>query len=223
MERMRGLIKAVLFDFDGTLIDTNKLILETFKYTLKKHLNICPDDSELVQYFGEPLATTLKRYDEKNYEALLETYHGYNKLMHDKLVEKIDGAEETLRALKDMGMRVGVVTSKRKVVLELGMKLVGLNNIMDVIITPEDTKKHKPDGEPIEKACEKLGISTSEVIYVGDSHYDIQCGKNAGSSTCLVKYTALPLEKLYTYNPEYAVDNLIELLDIVKEENSRAV
>ena len=91
---------------------------------------------------------------------------------------------------------------------------------MQGVITPEITTKHKPDGEPVLKACENLGISHSEALMVGDSPYDILAGKNAGAKTCGVRYTALPLEKLGESKPDFYVDKHLEILDLIEELNS---
>jgi pyrophosphatase PpaX len=213
------LIKAVLFDLDGTLIDTNDLIINSFKYTLKKHLGLDASKDEIVMHFGEPLLDTLSRYDKENAHILLETYRKYNENIHDELTKEVVGAKETLSELKTLGIKTGVVTSKRKILAERGLKLFDLLNYIDVFITPEDTIKHKPDGEPVIKACEGLKISTNEAIMVGDSHYDILCGKNAGAKSCLVKYTALPIDKIMVYNPDYIVEKIQDILDIIKKEN----
>ncbi|SKA88382.1 pyrophosphatase PpaX [Clostridium sp. USBA 49] len=213
------MIKAVLFDLDGTLIDTNDLIINSFKYTLKKHLGLDASKDEIVMHFGEPLLDTLSRYDKENAHILLETYRKYNENIHDELTKEVVGAKETLSELKTLGIKTGVVTSKRKILAERGLKLFDLLNYIDVFITPEDTIKHKPDGEPVIKACEGLKISTNEAIMVGDSHYDILCGKNAGAKSCLVKYTALPIDKIMVYNPDYIVEKIQDILDIIKKEN----
>lgn len=215
------MIKAVLFDLDGTLIDTNELIIESFKYTLKKHLNIEVDISELVMHFGEPLIDTLASYDKDNAHILMQTYRDYNETIHDEAAKEISGAKETLNELKTLGIKLGVVTSKRRSIAERGLKLFNLFDMMDVFITPEDTTKHKPDGEPVIKACEILDILPEEAIMVGDSHYDILCGKNAGAKSCLVKYTALPVDKIMEHNPDYTVEKINDIVKIVREENFR--
>lgn len=216
---MRSLIKAVLFDLDGTLIDTNELIIESFKHTFKEHLNIDVPESEIVMHFGEPLLDTLARYDKDNAHILIETYKTYNEAIHDEVTKEIIGAKEAIRDLKALGIKVGVVTSKRKLIAERGLKLFNLYEEMDIIITPEDTKKHKPEPDPIYKACEILEVSPTEALMIGDSHYDILCGKNAGCKTCIVKYTVLPLDKIMQHEPEFAIDELKEIINIVNEEN----
>lgn len=214
------MIKAVIFDFDGTLIDTNGLILESFKHTFSKHLAICPKEEEIVKHFGEPLIKTMKFYDNKNAEELYKTYITYNERIHDKMVKSFDGALEIIMKLKKMGIKSGIVSSKRKDLVKRGLRVIGLPELMDVIITPEDTSKHKPDGEPLEKACSILNIKPKEALMVGDSHFDILCGKNAGAKTCLVKYSILPIKELMKYAPDYVIDNLIEIEGIIEEENS---
>jgi pyrophosphatase PpaX len=135
------------------------------------------------------------------------------------MVEKVDGAEETVRKLKAIGVVVGVVSSKRRPMVDKGLRATGLEGLMDVIITPEDTEKHKPDGEPVIKACQLVGVNPENALMVGDSHFDILCGKNAESKTCAVKYTMLPIDELLKCKPDYVIDNLRELIGIVNNEN----
>ncbi|ERI90715.1 HAD hydrolase, family IA, variant 1 [Clostridiales bacterium oral taxon 876 str. F0540] len=213
------MIKAVLFDLDGTLIDTNDLIIQSFKHTFQKHLNKDVPESEIVLYFGEPLIDTLARYDKDNAHILIQTYRAHNEAIHDELTKEISGAKETLKELKALGIKVGVVTSKRRGIAERGLKLFNMLEMIDAFITPEDTVKHKPEAEPIEKACGILDVNPSEALMVGDSHFDILCGKNAGSKTCVVRYTVLPLDKIMAYSPDYSIDNIKEIIDIVRKEN----
>lgn len=214
-----NLIKAVLFDLDGTLIDTNELIIQSFKHILKKHLNLEVDEKEIVMHFGEPLIKTLASYDKDKSEFLTQAYMEYNEEIHDELTTEVLGSKETLKELRAMGIKTGIVTSKRRSMAERGLQLFNLMDSLDVIITPESTTKHKPHGEPVIKACEELGIKPEDALMVGDSHFDIQCGKNAGAKAALVKYTVLPIEKIIQYKPDYIIDKLEDLLSIVRKEN----
>jgi pyrophosphatase PpaX len=213
---MMNLIKAVLFDLDGTLIDTNKLVIESFKHTLRNHLNKEISAGDIVNYFGEPLTTTLERYDKNNVEELLKTYKEFNEAKHDELACEINYAIETVKELRKLNIKIAVVTSKRRLMAERGLKLFGLFDLIDILITPEDTMKHKPNGEPAEKACERLQVYNHEALMVGDSHFDILCGKNAGCKTCVVGYTALPIEAIMKYNPDYKIESLRDLLNIIE-------
>jgi pyrophosphatase PpaX len=216
------MIKAVLFDLDGTVVNTNNLILESYKHTLKTKLGFVPDDKELVKYFGEPLITTLKRFDEENAEELRKTYVEFNERMHDELALEIKGIYETFERLKRNGFKIAIVTSKRKIMADKGLNLFNLMNFIDIMVTPENTEKHKPDPEPVLKACELLEIEPVEALVVGDSHYDILCGKNAGAYTCAVKYTALPIEMLLKYSPDFLIDDPNEIIDIIGNINNKS-
>lgn len=217
------MIQAVLFDLDGTLINTNQLVIDSFKHAFKTELNINPNDEEIIQYFGEPLMVTLARYDKENTMKLYNAYVQYNERNHDDVVYAMEGARDAIMGLKERGIKVGVVSSKRRIMVDRGLKVCSLMEFMDVIVTPEDTEKHKPDGEPLEKACELLGIDTANALMVGDSQFDILCGKNAASKTCLVKYTAASIQNILQYNPDYLIEKLTDLLGIIDWENEKKV
>ncbi len=215
--------KAILFDLDGTLINTNDLIVKSFNYAFIKHLNKYVQREEIVKTFGEPLRDAMIRYDEENVEQLVTSFRKFNETNHDKLALKFQGVEEGIKALKEMGIKIGIVTSKRKNMAIRGLKLINIYEFMDVVICPEDTEKHKPLGDPAIKACEMLNISPNEAVMVGDSHNDILCGKNAGCKTCVVKYTDLSLKELMEYNPDYAIESIEELADICRASIEKVI
>lgn len=209
------MFKAVLFDLDGTILDTNQLIITSYKYTIKKHLDRDLEDAEIVKYFGEPLRLTLERYDKEKVDEMYQTYVKYNEENHDSMIKAMDYAKETLEEIKRRGLKIGIVTSKRKHMAERGLKYFNLYDMMDAIIAMEDTAIHKPNAEPILEACRRIDVSPNEVLFVGDSHYDIQCGKNAGSKTCLVKYTLLDFNEIIKYEPDYVIESLKDLVEII--------
>lgn len=217
---MINLYKAVLFDLDGTLIDTNELIIECFKHVFKEKLNIDVKDEEIVKCFGEPLRTTIERYSTENVDMLIAAYREYNETIHDTMALPIEGVTETIAGLKAMGIKVGVVTSKRRAMAERGLGLFNMIGLMDVIVTPEDTNRHKPDAEPALKACEILGIEPGEALFVGDSHFDIMCGHNAGMKSCFVGYSSIPLSYVAPQSPEYVVTKFEDILSIARDEGS---
>ncbi|MGY0374920.1 pyrophosphatase PpaX [Clostridium sp. JNZ J1-5] len=209
------MIKAVLFDLDGTLINTNDLIIKSFQYTFKKHMDREVDRDKIVKHFGEPLIYSMEQYDKENAELMVNIFREFNETKHDELVSIFDNVEDSLIELEKLNIKRAVVSSKRRPMVERGLKLFNIYDNMDAIITPEDTEKHKPDGQPALKACEVLGISPEEAIMVGDSYNDILCGKNAGCLTCLVKYTALPMEEMLSYKPDHVIDSLMDLVKII--------
>lgn len=217
------MIKAVLFDLDGTLINSNRLILESFKYAFRTALNMEMEEEKIVRFFGEPLVKSMNSVDPENTEKLMDAFKSFNESQHDILAEHYEGTVEAVKALKERGIKLGIVTSKRKPMTERSLKLIKIYDEMDVIITPEDTDKHKPDGTPALLACERLGVTPKEALMVGDSIYDVQCGKNAGTSTCIVTYSSFSMDELMSYKPDYVIDNLMELVNIIEGENIEKV
>lgn len=210
------MIKAVLFDLDGTLLDTNELIYTSFVKTFKDKLNIELKKEEVTQFFGIPLGDPFKKYtNSENVDELVAYYREYNEAIHDTMCFAFDGVKELLTSLRDKGIKIAIVTSKRKELAERGMKIAGIYDFMDVIITPESTTKHKPNGDPAIKACNDLGIDPSEAIMVGDSPFDIYCGKNAGCKTCGVNYTFIDLNVLKESEPDYFIDKPLDILNLI--------
>lgn len=208
------MIKAVLFDLDGTLVNTNELIIKSFEYTFKKHFNRQITRNEIVATFGAPLRDVLARYDQDGADLMLEIFREFSEKNHDVLAESFKGVEEGLALLIKAKVKIAVVTSKRINTALRGLNLFNLTKYFDVIVGPEDTKIHKPFGDPALKACQLLGVEPFETLMVGDSLNDILCGKNAACKTCLVSYTALDLNVLIKYKPDYVIDSLVDILDI---------
>lgn len=211
------MINAVLFDFDGTLIDTNNLIFQSYRTAFKSVLNRDISDEEILTLYGRPLHGSLMEYGEPG-EKLYNAYREFNEIQHDKLAKGFEGAAEGVKFIKEMGFKIGIVTAKRLHMVKRGLAIMGLEDVFDVIITPDDTQKSKPDPEPVLLGCEKLDVKPSEVLYVGDSIFDMEAGKAAGTMLCAVKYTLTPIEKISAFYPEFFVNSIIELADLLRGE-----
>ena len=204
------MIKAVLFDFDGTLINTNELIFNSYKEAFKKVLKRDIFQEEILTLYGRPLYASFEKYGDAQ-DELYRVYREFNESRHDDLAKPFDGAVCGVDNIIAKGYKVGIVTSKRIALVERGINIMGLNGRFDVIITPDDTKKAKPDPEPVLCGCKRLGVLPSETIYVGDSEFDMCSGRSAGTQICAVNYTITPIERLMEFNPEYFVDSIDEL------------
>ncbi|GIM30476.1 pyrophosphatase PpaX [Clostridium polyendosporum] len=212
------MIKAVLFDLDGTLIDTNELIFNSFSHAFKSVLNMELPQKEITTMFGRPLKYSFEKYTQDKLEEMIHSYRSYNEERHDNMCFAFDGVKDMLGKLKEMGIKLAVVTSKRKVLAERGMKIAGIYEMFDIIVSPENTEKHKPEGEPALKACELLGVLPEEALMVGDSHLDILCGQNAGCKTCGVKYTTLQIKELEARKPDFFIDNPLDVISVIEEK-----
>lgn len=211
---MEELIKALFFDLDGTLINTNELVINSFKHTIKTHLNIDYEREKIVKFFGEPLRNSLERLDQGDVDAMLQTFLIYNEANHDPLISLFPGVLEGLELFKALGFKLAVVTSKRRKMAERGLELLGIINLFDVIVTPEDTIIHKPHKDPCIYGLNALGLSSDEAMMVGDSSFDILCGKAAGLITCAVNYTLIPKEELEKAECNFFVDSIRDIIEL---------
>ncbi len=208
--------KFVLFDLDGTLINTNRLIIDSFQHTYKTCLELEVCEEEILKYFGEPLLVTLKRYSEEKADELFKTYIDYNETRHNDTVTIFEGVQELLEELKKQGYTLALVTSKRRKVAQMGLDLFDISKHFDVFVALEDTELHKPNPAPAIKALELLNAKPQEAIMVGDSVFDIHCAHGAGVKSVLVKWSAANGFQGDDASADYVVHDTIELLKVIK-------
>jgi pyrophosphatase PpaX len=171
---------VVLFDLDGTLIDSGRIILASFRHATRSVLGREISDHELVASApGSTLEVQMSAFDPERVDELVAAYRAHNTPLHDEL-ECCRGMEDVLRELKAQGRRLGVVTAKRRMTVGLAFKRLGIEPWFDVVVTCDDTTAHKPDPEPIELALARLGASPEDAAYVGDSPFDVAAARGAG-------------------------------------------
>lgn len=206
--------RTILFDLDGTLIDTNQLIVASFKHTFD-HFKLSFTDEEIIEFNGPPLVETFKKIDPIRADEMVATYRSHNYLHHDQYVTAFPNVLETLEALKRNDIRMGIVTTKLAKGVEMGLKKTGLIGFFDSIITLDDVTHAKPHAEPVLKAMESLGGESNSTIMVGDNSHDIEAGHNAGVRTAAVSWSQKGKERLLTYKPTYMLEKMTDLLQIV--------
>ncbi|MCR8636257.1 pyrophosphatase PpaX [Paenibacillus radicis (ex Xue et al. 2023)] len=213
------MIHTVLFDLDGTIIDTNELIIQSFLHTFD---GITPEPvtrEHIIPNMGRSLVDQMKFFSGKDeVEDLILKYRTFNIEKHDQLVTEFQGVRETLGKLHAAGIKMGIVTSKVRITSEMGLKLCGLYDFFDTIVTVQDVEKPKPDPEGIRKALKELGSEAEGAAMVGDSHYDIEAAHNAGLPSIAVAWSLKGLDYLNQYNPTYIINDIRELLPIVGVE-----
>jgi pyrophosphatase PpaX len=170
-----------LFDFDGTLVDSEELILDSFRHATATVLGEVPPDDVLRSGIGRTLAQQAEDLAGERAQELFDVYVEHNRQRHPELLRAFPGVPEMLRRLHERGARLGVVTAKIRPTLELGFEHAPLDtSLFDVIVAKEDTDRHKPEPEPILLALRLLGAHAADAIYVGDSPFDIQAAHAAG-------------------------------------------
>lgn len=213
-------IKAVLFDFDGTIFNTNNLIIESWQEVFRLKKGAPADESMLKATFGEPLGITMERFFPGQAEECIKIYRDHQKDIYFDMIEIYPEMEDAIKKLKLLGYMNAVVTSRLTSSTMSTLEKFDIKKYFDVIITCDDTDKHKPDPAPALLALERLGISADEAVMVGDSHFDVLCAQNAGVKAVLVDWSeaAKVTSGLsdFDYTPDYVIKSAEELLDIVK-------
>ena len=208
-------MKAALFDFDGTLVDTTDLIYQSMRHAAGEVLGREVSREVLMANVGQPLPRQMELLSAQHAEALLDSYRLHNEENHDALIQEFPGVEESLARLRSAGVQVAVVTSKRRFSVDMALKTFpGLGEVVDQWVTMEDTTEHKPRPEPLLKGLELLGgISREEAAYVGDSPFDVAAAKAAGVKSVAVSWGAFSEDTLRAAEPDHLVPDIDAAVD----------
>jgi len=212
-------IRTVLFDLDGTLIDSVRLILDSYHHTLASHGLPPRSDEEWLRGVGTLFTTQFAEWRDARgtLEAMIATYREYNLKHHDRMVTVYPGVVEAVRRIREAGARTGLVTSKNRLGALRGLTLVRLETMMDVLVCADEVTNPKPHPEPVEKAVAMLGADPATTVYVGDSIHDMQSGRAAGVRTVAVLWGPFGRSHLEGAKPDYWVETPAELAELVVE------
>lgn len=187
-ERMKN-ITTLLFDFDGTLMDTTNVIVESWQQVYKEITGSEGDEEIILATFGTILGEALEEaFPGEPVEKLVNIYRSYHYDHFLELIELYPGIRDMLDRAKDEGYRMALVTSRLKKTAMLAVEEFGLDEYFEVIITADDCTGHKPDPEPINITLEKMGERPENAVMVGDTLLDRHCAKNAGAGSVLVSW-----------------------------------
>jgi len=212
------MIKAVLFDFDGTLADTNPLIIRTFEETFASMLPDRPlTKEEILDCVGPTLEQTGIKYFSERSTEFVEAYRELNSLYHDDMIEVYPGIEEMLERLHKKGLKLAVVSSKKRDFVIRGLKQTNLFEYFDYIVAADDVEHPKPHTEPFDIVMEEYGATPNECLMVGDNSHDIDGARNAGIKSIAVGWAFKGIEYVKSLKPDYIVNDAIEIVEIVEE------
>lgn len=207
-------ISVVLFDMDGTLLDTKEYIFRAFEYTLERHgvQGVSRADLEALQ--GQSL--------EECYQLLAPGYEflplqaSHREFQHDNmdLVKPFPNTLETLRALRRAGMRLGVVSTRAKTAYD-SLHQSGIFDLLDAVVTGDDAVAFKPHPEGILKALAAIGAGAEEAMMVGDTHADVMAGRNAETVAVGVTYGFTPRPAMLELAPDYVIDDIREVRSLL--------
>jgi pyrophosphatase PpaX len=184
---------GVLLDLDGTLLDTEPLILASFRAALGPDLDV---ERDVLPFFGEPLRASLQRLAPRRVEQCVERYRTFNLAHHDEMVRPFPGARPALERLRALGIACGVVTNKLRETAERGLRVCGLDDLVAAVVGVRDTPAPKPDAAPVRLACERIGVAAADAAMVGDTPTDIAAGLAAGAWPVGVAWSLYPPARL---------------------------
>jgi pyrophosphatase PpaX len=215
---------AILFDLDGTLIDSIELILNSARFAFEKLGRACPPDEEWLSGVGIPLFTMFRRYarDESDCSALIAAYREYQLANHDRLVRCYDEVVDTVADIRARGHEIGIVTSKSEALAIRGLAHVGLARYMDTIVGCDSCTRHKPDPEPVRIALHRLDALPQDAIFVGDSVHDVLAGNAAGVRTVAALWGPFRREDLEAGAPSAWLESISDLTNLVDGWSPRA-
>jgi pyrophosphatase PpaX len=207
---------TVLFDLDGTLIDSGALILASFQHATQTVLGrVIPDDVLMANVGGYGIDAQMREFDVGRADELVRVYREHNMAIY-RQVRAFAGVVELLEHLNHAGRQLGVVTVKSRPTVDVTFEVVPIRPFFRAVVTGDDTELHKPHPEPLLLALEQLGATPSSAAYVGDSPFDIRAAKAAGMVAVAVGWGKIhPLARLEAESPDHVVRSPAELGDVV--------
>jgi pyrophosphatase PpaX len=207
---------VVLFDLDGTVIDSGAIILASMRHAAREVLGVEVPDEQLMAAVGGPgLEAQMQALSPDRADELVTVYRAHNEPLHDELI-CCAGMDEVLVQLRDEGRRLGIVTAKRRQTVELAFARIPIEHLFETVVGGDETKKHKPDPAPLLLALERLGAAPDDAVYVGDAPFDVKAAKAAGLYSVGVSWGGIHgRERLEAEEPDALVDTTEELLGVL--------
>jgi pyrophosphatase PpaX len=207
---------TVLFDLDGTLVDSGAMILASYRHATRTVLEREVPDEVLAGFIGGgSIRDHMRTLDEGLADELVRVYREHNEPLHDEL-QAFPGVEDLLDMLSSQGRKLGVVTAKRRRTVDLAFRVLPIEQYFDVVVTTESTDRHKPHPDPVLHALVELGAGREETAFVGDSPWDVEAGMAAGVFTIAVSWGKIhPNERLLEAGADVLVHTPEELLGVL--------
>lgn len=211
-------MRGVLFDLDGTLLDTYELLSRSFHHAA---MDVFGEDRSMDHFnatIGQPLNDQLWGYteDEEVHAALCRSYRAYNRTIERDFIKSFPGMADMLHILRDRGWHLGVVTSKKRDSARSNLDIFGMTDLFEFIVGSDDVVRPKPDPEPILAGARRMDLPVEECFYVGDSPYDMVAGNAASAVTVAVHWGQYPIEALRAKNPACECDCVADLPHVLE-------
>ena len=212
------MIKGIIFDMDGTLIDTNQLIIKCIQDCVEKYLKYRPQESELVAVLGKPLKNQMGFFSAKHTDDMMKYYRQIYRENRDQMTVIYEGVLPMLENLKSKGIRMAIVSNKGSNGIQHALEKFKMKEYFDISLSSSDVQKHKPDPEGILKVLKFWDFTSEEILFVGDSNNDILCANNANVQSVLVNWTILPPSHFESVHVNYRVESTQGIVDILERK-----
>ncbi|MFC0233053.1 pyrophosphatase PpaX [Vagococcus entomophilus] len=204
-------VETILFDFDGTLANTNQLIASSHEHVLNRYFPGQYDKETILSFNGPSLKEVYESVDPKRAEFLISEYRSYNERHHDEKIKAFDGVVETLNSFKENGLKLGIVSTKAQPLLNKGLKLLNIIHFFDIIISGSDCILPKPDPEGIQKAMCRLQAKKETTIMVGDNYHDIEAAHRANIAGVFVTWSEKSEDVAKNWQADYTISSMYDL------------
>lgn len=215
---------ALLFDLDGTLIDSIELIMSSMRHAFHGRRGESPTDDQWRALIGRPLIDSFREFvpDEPEVERLIGRYREYQLMHHDRLVRPYDGVVGAIRGFAAAGHPLALVTSKADWLAQRALVHVGLDDAFPVVVGCDSCTRHKPHPEPVERALALLDSPARNAIFVGDSAHDVEAGRAAGVYTVGVTWGAFTRAEMARAGADLVIHRVEELASVVERFSAGA-
>lgn len=218
------IIKAIIFDFDGTLANTLPICYDAFQNVFKEFDDRELSIEEILSMFGpSETGIIIKNLENSKKEEAIELYYRRYAEKHSHLVKPNLEINEMIKDLKTAGIKLGIVTGKGRRSLDISLDILQLNHFFDVIITGDDVIEPKPHPEGVEKALSLLGVKNNEAMFIGDSDADIEAGIRANVHTVGVQWLPEYQTSEFTVKPTNSFNSIEEFIGSLKKEFFREI
>jgi pyrophosphatase PpaX len=211
-------INTLLFDLDGTLVNTNEIILESYKHAFNTHLpNNAFSRQDIIDMIGPPLGEIFSMYTKSPFKVkkMIETYREFYKRHEHEYFYLYEGVYDALKTLKSMNYNLAIVTSKFLISAQPSLLHFDLKSLFDVIVTLDDVENPKPDKAAVDVALNHFN-NVDKALMIGDNASDILSAKSAGILSAGVKWTIKDLSVLTNVSPDYIIETMDDLFTILQ-------
>lgn len=216
------MLKVIVFDFDGTIMDTNAIIKDSLNEVAIKYRGRPLSDAEFDPILGRALHEQVAMINDRqeDLDNMVEAYRAYYRAHQKEKVHLFEGIRDCLDAIKDMRIPCAVFTNKGRNGLDNGLRDFDLGQYFQMTISAYDIENPKPHPQGLQVIAEHFGVKTEELLMIGDSAHDIEAGKAAGAQTALVSWTIIDQKKLKALNPDVYISQAMDLPQYIKSQQS---